>query len=258
MSAKANDTYANMLKEQFIPDPVFVYVSGGGMRFFDGSKSDTLWAGECGIARRNSLLKFELLEHEEKFEPVVFCFDEPFLQAYLKKHPMNVTASGTGDAFLKISNTKWIDSFIRSLQPYARGVMQLDEAFEELKYEELLTILLRNQPELARLLFHFGAPQKINLEAYMNQHFTFNISLRRFAYLTGRSLSVFKRDFKAIFNDTPSRWLVKKRLQEAYFLMNTKKQKPSDIYLALGFESLSHFSVAFKRQFGLTPGSLTN
>jgi AraC-like DNA-binding protein len=35
--------------------------------------------------------------------------------------------------------------------------------------------------------------------------------------------------------------LVKKRLEEAYFLMAKKHQKPNDIYLDLGFESLSHF-----------------
>ena len=65
--------------------------------------------------------------------------------------------------------------------------------------------------------------------------------------------TAFKRDFKAVFNSTPSRWLVKKRLQEAYFLLEKKKQKPSDIYLDLGFETLSHFSYAFKKQFGVTP-----
>jgi AraC-like DNA-binding protein len=84
------------------------------------------------------------------------------------------------------------------------------------------------------------------------------VSVERFAYLTGRSLSAFKRDFKTIFNDTPNRWLIQKRLQEAYFLIDRKKQKPSDIYLELGFETLSHFSYAFKKQFGLTLTELTN
>ncbi|WP_228084897.1 AraC family transcriptional regulator [Mucilaginibacter sp. JRF] len=133
--------------------------------------------------------------------------------------------------------------------------MQLDEAFEDLKYEELLIILLKTKPELSGIFFDFGIPQKINLEAYMNRNFRFNVSLKRFAFLTGRSLSAFKRDFKAVFNETPSRWLVKKRLQEAYFLLEKEKRKPSDIYIDLGFESLSHFSIAFKRAFGVVPSS---
>ena len=91
----------------------------------------------------------------------------------------------------------------------------------------------------------------------MNRNFKFNVSTERFAFMTGRSLSAFKRDFKTTFNDTPNHWLVKKRLQEAHFLIEKKNQKPSEIYLELGFETLSHFSFAFKKYFGLTPTELT-
>jgi len=90
----------------------------------------------------------------------------------------------------------------------------------------------------------------------MNRNYKFNVSVERFAYLTGRSLSGFKRDFKSIFNQTPNKWLVQKRLQEAHFLIQKKNEKPSEIYLELGFEALSHFSFAFKKLFGLTPTEL--
>ena len=90
----------------------------------------------------------------------------------------------------------------------------------------------------------------------VNRNYRFNISVERFAYLTGRSLSVFKRDFEKIFHDTPSHWLVQKRLQEAYFLIEKKHEKPSAIYLDLGFEDLSHFSYTFKKLFGLAPKQL--
>lgn len=76
--------------------------------------------------------------------------------------------------------------------------------------------------------------------------------MEHFAFLTGRSLSAFKRDFKTVFHQTPNRWLVKRRLQEARFLIEEKKQKPTDIYMELGFEDLSHFSFAFKKEFGET------
>jgi AraC-like DNA-binding protein len=50
---------------------------------------------------------------------------------------------------------------------------------------------------------------------------------------------------------------VKKRLQEAYMLIGQQGQKPSGIYLELGFESLSHFSVAYKKMFGHSPATVT-
>jgi len=109
---------------------------------------------------------------------------------------------------------------------------------------------------LANVLFDFGIPQKIDLEAYMNRNYKFNVNIERFAYLTGRSLSAFKRDFAGIFGATPHHWLMEKRLKEAHFLIEKERQKPTDIYLDLGFEDLSHFSFAFKKQFGINPSEL--
>jgi AraC-like DNA-binding protein len=140
--------------------------------------------------------------------------------------------------------------------PYYKGGGKIDVPFADIKREELLIILLQNQPELAGIFFDYGIPEKINLEAFMHRNYTFNVSLQKFAYLTGRSLSAFKRDFKTIFQETPNRWLVQRRLQEAHFLMDKKNKKPSEIYLDLGFEDLSHFSYAFKKQFGLAPTEL--
>ncbi len=81
--------------------------------------------------------------------------------------------------------------------------------------------------------------------------------MEKFGYLTGRSLTTFKRDFKKAFNTTPQRWLTQKRLELAHYRVAEKKMKPVDVYLEVGFEDLSHFSFAFKKHFGYTPIALT-
>ncbi|MGX5684374.1 helix-turn-helix domain-containing protein [Chryseobacterium cucumeris] len=86
----------------------------------------------------------------------------------------------------------------------------------------------------------------------MNKNYMFNVSVDTFARLTGRSLSGFKRDFSKIFKMAPKQWLKEKRLKEAYYLIKTQDKKPSDIYLDLGFENLSHFYSSFKKKFGIT------
>ena len=105
-------------------------------------------------------------------------------------------------------------------------------------------------------LFDFQEPYKIDLQTYMNHNYKYNIPLSSFAKLTGRSLSTFKRDFTKIFKTTPERWLQLKRLEQAHHLITNQKQRPSEVYLEVGFENLSHFSFAFKKQFGLTPTEL--
>jgi len=244
-----------VLFEQFIPDHVFLYVTKGAISSYDGNKTYTLKQGEYGLARKNRLIKYHS-EKETAFERLFFCYEEAFLRDFQEKYKIAANKFDPSDSFVQIKPTELIPDFIHSLKPYTDSSGRLEATFEDVKYEELLIILLKNQPELAGIFFDYAKPEKINLEEFMNRNYQFNVSLQRFAYLTGRSLSAFKRDFKTIFNQTPNRWLVYKRLQEAYFLIGKKNAKPSDIYLELGFEALSHFSFAFKKLFGLTPTEL--
>ncbi|WP_462264127.1 helix-turn-helix domain-containing protein [Mucilaginibacter sp.] len=245
-----------VLQEQFIPDHVFLYVTGGAINCYDGSKSYTFRSGEYCLVRKNRLARYSSAKGNEQFEKIFFCFEEEYLRNFQEKHKLRIEEFNSTDTFVKLAPTGLIPDFIRSLKAYSDSTGKIDKKFEDVKYEELLIILLHHQPELAGLFFDYGKPEKINLEEFMNRNFKFNVRIERFAYLTGRSLSAFKRDFKAIFNQTPNHWLVQKRLQEAYFLMEKEDKKASEIYLDLGFEDLSHFSFAFKKLFGLRPTEL--
>lgn len=256
MSDPRKELATEILTEQFIPDHVFVYVVKGTIHCYDGHKNYTFKAGDFCLARKNRLARYTIENTPDEFEPIIICLEEAFFRSFQEKHHPKAVEFKSNDTFVKIRKTTLLQNYIRSLKPYYQGAMEIAEAFEALKYEELLIILLQNQPELAGVFFDYGIPAKANLEAFMHQNYRFNVSLERFAYLTGRSLSAFKRDFKATFNSPPNQWLVQRRLQEAYFLLEKKHQRPSEIYLDLGFEALSHFSFAFKKQFGVTPSEV--
>ena len=241
--------------EQFVPEHVFLYIIKGGIHCYDGNKSFTLKPGESYLFRKNRLLRYTK-EKDTQWEKVLLCLEEPFLKRFQEKHRLKTSKFDSPDSYVKLKPATLMPDYIHSLKPYYDHG-RIAAPFEDVKQEELLLILLQNQPELAEIFFDYGVPEKINLEEFMNRNYKFNVSIQRFAYLTGRSLSAFKRDFKAIFHETPSHWLVQKRLHEAYFLIEKKDKKPSDIYLDLGFEGLSHFSDAFKKHFGLSPTQLS-
>lgn len=240
--------------EQFIPEHFFLYLLQGSMRAFDGNRNYNMKPGDYCIARKNHLVRYTKFKDEyDAFEKIIITLDEAFLRSFLVRHPSPIRAFENDDSFLFVKEDKLIRNFIQSLEPYYNGSDQINQTFADVKREELLLILLKNDPRLEGVFFNFGIPEKINLEEFMNRNFRFNISLERFAFLTGRSLSSFKRDFQKIFGTNPGRWLKKKRLEEAYFQISKQKEKPNDVYLAVGFEDLSHFSFAFKKEFGITP-----
>ncbi|MDF7818686.1 AraC family transcriptional regulator [Runella sp. MFBS21] len=243
--------------EQFISEHFFLFLAKGTMHGYDGNKHFVLKSGEYCVVRKNHLARYNKLKENDEFEKVSIIFDEHFLKSFQDKHKSSPTKFSSKEAFIPIKQNELIPNFVRSLMPYYNRSGKIDGTFADLKREELLLILLKLQPELSGVFFDFEKPEKLNLKAFMNKNFKFNVSIQRFAYLTGRSLSAFKRDFKETFNDTPNHWLKERRLQEAHFLIDKKSKKPSEIYLDLGFEDLSHFSFAFKKQFGYAPTKLT-
>ena len=256
---KINSCYIGpqISSEQFIAEHFFLFLLKGSIQGYDGHKSYSLKAGEACIVRKNHLARYRKQKEDGNFEKVVVVFDQEFLKQYQEKYRIYADGQSIKNAFFAVAKNELITSFITSLAPYYEASGVIDEYFTNVKREELLLILLKNKPELVNILFDFGKPEKIDLEAFMNQNFRFNVAIQRFAFLTGRSLTVFKQDFKRIFNDTPSHWLLRKRLQEAYFLINKKGRKASDVYLEVGFEDLSHFSFTFKKLFDISPSQLS-
>lgn len=161
----------------------------------------------------------------------------------------------TSPKILCYTNHPLLESCLSSLVPYF-DMKDLPEDIASLKITEAISILRAIDKEVDQVLANFEEPGKIDLAGYMERNFMFNLPLEKFSYLTGRSLTTFKRDFGKVFGATPQRWLTRKRLELAHYQFVEKKKRPMDVCYEVGFENLSHFSYAFKKQFGYTPTEL--
>lgn len=156
----------------------------------------------------------------------------------------------------RFSNHPLLESCLASLIPYFDVESDFPESLATLKIEEAINILRLIDPSVDSVLANFDVPGKIDLIDFMQRNFMFNMSLEKLGYLSGRSLSTFNRDFKKLFDTTPQKWLTDKRLELAYYQLAEKKKKPTEIYLEVGFEDLSHFSFIFKKKYGVSPSQL--
>jgi AraC-like DNA-binding protein len=223
---------------------------------YDGNKEYKTKPGDYGIGRRNHLAKYTKQPNNGEFKKIYILFEQDFLKQFNSTYKFNTGSKKPIGGIVVLEKDPLVKNFVESLVPYFNEKGLIDERFLDVKRTELLLVLLKKNPDLANILFDFSDPAKIDLEKFMNRNYRFNVSIERFAYLTGRSLSAFKRDFEKTFGTTPRHWLVQKRLEEARYLIENKNKKPSDIYVDLGFEDLSHFSFAFKKLFGVSPNQI--
>jgi AraC-like DNA-binding protein len=251
--------YANFSREgeQFVPEHVFNCQVAGTLRLHDGERAYALPAGSFRLLKRNHLVKFtKQMPATGDYQSWSVFLDQPTLRAFSLEFGYQAMPQPPGPLALELAPNPLYASYVASLQPYQQLPQVPGNPLLALKVREALLMLLQTNPELKDVLFDFSEPGKIDLAAFMEKNFHFNVSLSRFAYLTGRSLATFKRDFEKLFQLSPSRWLVRRRLQEAHYQLKEQGKAPTEVYLEVGFEDLSHFSFAFKKMYGLAPSKI--
>jgi len=93
--------------------------------------------------------------------------------------------------------------------------------------------------------------------AFLYDHINLNITLEELASKYGLSTSSFRRLFVKRLGTSPHKWIKDQRLNYARCWMLFSQKPVSEIYLELGFESISHFSREFKKKFGYNPSKTT-
>ncbi|MBK1897023.1 helix-turn-helix domain-containing protein [Chryseobacterium paridis] len=240
--------------ENFVPQHTLSFQLSGTFVLADGKEKYRAEEGHFNLIQKNQLVKFVKYPPENGvFESMNIYLREEILKNTAKEYELLSDYFVPVKPLVPIKMNALLENYMISLRTMIESNSLGNKPLVDLKIKELLLILLEIQPDLKNILFDFSEPHKIDLEAFMNQNYRYNVNLDRFAYLTGRSLATFKRDFEKVFHTSPHKWILQMRLNEAYFLIKEMGRSVSDIYIDLGFEDLSHFSYTFKKQFGYSP-----
>lgn len=233
------------------------YVYSGEMLLDNGYKRIRVGKGECVfIPRDHHITMYKKAYKGERYCGIFLAFTRDFLKEMYSKYkqlkvPANTPKLDTGA--IKLPRTAEITSLFASMTPYFDPEVKPQDDFMHLKLQEGLLALLHIDKRFATMLFDFNTSWKIDIIDFMNRNYMYEFSIEELAYYTGRSLATFKRDFKKLSDLTPGRWLVRKRLEVAYALIKEGGKKIVDIYTEVGFKNASHFSTAFKKQYGISP-----
>lgn len=244
--------------EMVLEDHSLVRILSGELKVVQANRTYTFVPGDTLLFPRNQLSTLiKYAKNGNAYQAVVMRLPTSLLRDYYTKNAITLPKPHAY-GIVPLNKSPLLESVFASILPYFELESQLPEKLVEVKLEETIEVLRSIQPNIDSILSDFSETGKINLADFMEQNFMFNIPLEKFSYLTGRSLTTFKRDFKKAFHTTPQRWLTQKRLELAYYQLTERQRKPVEVYYETGFENLSHFSHAFKKHFGYSPTAVQN
>jgi AraC-like DNA-binding protein len=243
--------------EATFEDNILVSVLAGELKVVQADRTLLCGAGDTLLFPRNQ--PATLIKSPTKgaaYQAVIMRLPTPLVRAYYAENAPSEARPASNNVLLFPKNPL-LQSLFASLLPYLELQHPLPEKLMSVKITEVIEILRSLDHNSDGVLADFSEPGKVNLVEFMEANYMFNIPLAKFSYLTGRSLTTFKRDFKKAFQLSPQRWLTRKRLALAHYQLTEKRRKPIELYLEVGFENLAHFSYAFKKHFGYSPTALS-
>lgn len=155
----------------------------------------------------------------------------------------------------KINIEPLMKSFVDSLNFMLDNPTLADDNLIVNKLKELLILLSKSEKakSINEFVHSLFVPHEYNFKEIIQQNLYTNLALSELAYLCGLSLATFKRKFTENYKESPAKYFLHKKLEQAEMLIQIKSKSISEIAYESGFETVSNFDKAFKRQYGKSP-----
>lgn len=239
----------------FLEQHLLYVVLGGSVKLTCGRQSWTVGKNEMILLRRAQSVSYEKQGSEETglFESQLFAINDELLKDFLTSQQVVIPAM-TEEYGTQVSPmSERLVAYCWSLAPYFNDPSQVNPGLLRLKVMELLYNVMDCSKNIFRQMLQLRQPVKTDIHRVVEENYTSPISLDELAYLSGRSLSSFKRDFQDIYGESPARWIREKRLAKAHEMLHSSSLSVADVAYSLGFENPTHFSRIFKQQYGYAP-----
>ena len=153
-----------------------------------------------------------------------------------------------------------LENYKNTLLHYFSFPSLFDEEMQLLKIKELLLILSKTEsaPTVQHLIASLFSPQDYDFREVIENNIYATLSIPEMTVLCGMSPTTFKRKFSELYQDSPAEYIRKRKLERATQLLKSGNLRISDIVFDCGFESVSSFNRAFKKQYKVSPTAFRN
>lgn len=244
-------------RQSYISTLVLSYVQRGVQQIknYDGEVINVS-SGQLIVLPKGIYTISDLIPEDNAFETVLFFIHDQLIDDFLSQLNWTPRRDATSKkSYLHLEAFELLPSYTKSLrQLYAKRSFK-SEAILKLKLLELLHLFAQSESgmDFVKFLVDTRTGQFRNLQKFMESNFDKPLKVEDYAYMTGRSLSSFRRDFRQHFDNTPQQWLKEKRMEKALQLLTKATENVTQIAYEVGYENISHFIKEFKKKYHLTP-----
>ena len=239
----------------FLEQHLLYVVLGGSVKLTCGRQTWTVRKNEMILLRRAQSVSYEKQGSEETglFESQLFAINDELLKDFLTSQQVQIPTMKEEYGTQVSPMSERLVAYCWSLSPYFNDPSQANPGLLRLKVMELLYNVMDCSKNIFRQMLQLRQPVKTDIHRVVEENYTSPISLDELAYLSGRSLSSFKREFQDIYGAPPARWIRERRLSKAHEMLRSSSLSVADVAYNLGFENPTHFSRIFKQQYGYAP-----
>ncbi len=155
----------------------------------------------------------------------------------------------------RVKSNVLMSKYIESLMFYFENPKLVSEGLAILKMREIILLLLNTKDSSAilNIMSNLFSTKIFNFKEVIESHIFSPLSIPDLAQLTHKSLASFKREFRKIYQDSPSNYIKNKRLEKAASLLSISNDSITSIAVDCLFNDVAHFSNSFKAKYNLSP-----
>lgn len=244
-------------KNLFLKDHYLLFVTEGTHKVKLGEQLITINQGELLLMKKASYVEFQKYGNPDNgyiYESVSFSLKKEVLIDFIKQ----VKGDYSNDTAILPDITVHpfgdrLKAFLSSLKPYFIDNDTVDKGLFKMKILELLYDLSQLNPNFLLQLVEINQTITSDIVNVIEDNYYKPCGIADLAFMSGRSLSTFRREFFTLFQTTPARWIQEKRLSKARDLFKATDLSIADVCYEVGYENISHFSRLYKKHFGFNP-----
>ena len=237
----------------------FIYFKGKGPKLLSSESNVQVESRGAVLLRCGAHFLNLLKDGEDEVMEIVaiHLYPEVLKKLYIGELPDIIEKRSTGQRSQAVAPNDLISRFIDSLEFYFENPTLVNDDLLELKIKELVLLLVQSQNvnSILELVADLYTPKKVQLRDVIELHLYSNLKLEQLAGMCNLSLSSFKREFKKEFNDSPTNYIIHKKLEKAQELLRLTDIPINEVAYEVGFHDPLYFTRLFKKKMQMAPSN---